>query len=214
MDNKLIIDQISLSNKKIVMRVDFNVPLSPTGEITNTQRIDAALPTINYALNKNCKSLVLMSHLGRPKGKYNKKFSLQVVHTYLENTLKRKIIFLEKINYHIIDFCKNVSHGSIILLENLRFYPEETNTKINNSFSNILSKLGDIYVNDAFGTCHRRHTSIIGVNSNLKVGGFLIKKEISYFSQVLDKPKRPFLSILGGAKVSDKIKLIDNLFAL
>ena len=125
MDSKLTIEQIPLMNKRIIMRVDFNVPLS-NGEITNTQRIDAALPTIEYAICKKCKSIVLMSHLGRPKGKYNHSKSLKVVHAYLEKVLKRKIIFLEVINDKIINFCKNVSLGAIILLENLRFYPEET----------------------------------------------------------------------------------------
>jgi phosphoglycerate kinase len=207
------------------MRVDFNVPLSKDGKrtITNPQRMVAALPTIKYALDKGAKSIVLMSHLGRPDGCRNPKDSLDIVSTKLEELLGKKITFLNDcVSPQVEAACKDPPSGSVILLENLRFHPEEEGAAVIDGkkikakdedvkiFRNSLSKLGDVFVNDAFGTAHRAHSSMVGVNLT-RVSGFLMKKELDYFSKALEKPERPFLAILGGAKVSDKIKLIDNM---
>ncbi|CAJ0859712.1 7849_t:CDS:2, partial [Entrophospora sp. SA101] len=193
------------------MRVDFNVPFQD-GKITNNQRISAALPTIKHALDNKAKAVILMSHLGRPDGKSNPKYSLKPVAVELSKLLNKDVLFL--------DDCV----GKVILLENLRFHIEEEGSakddqgnKIKPSkeevtkFRESLSKLGDIYVNDAFGTAHRAHSSMVGVNLPIRAAGFLLKKELDFFGKALENPERPFLAILGGAKVSDKIKLIDNL---
>jgi len=197
-----------------------------TGSITNTQRIDAALPTIEYALEKGAKSVVLMSHLGRPGGNKNASLSLKPVADCLEKKLKNnKVTFLNDcVGEKVEKACADPEAGSVILLENLRFYAEEEGkgkdsdgNKIVPSreavqkFRDSLSKLGDVYVNDAFGTAHRAHSSMVGVKADEKVAGFLMQNELDYFAKALEEPKRPFLSILGGSKVSDKILLIENL---
>ncbi len=222
---KLSIDQVELSGKRVLMRVDFNVPQDKqTGAITNTARIVAALPTINYALERGA-SVVLMSHLGRPDGKADMKFSLKPVAEKLEELVKRPVKFLpDCVGPETEAACANLAPGSVVLLENLRFHIEEegkvknadgTSTKADakavEAFRASLSKLGDVYVNDAFGTAHRAHSSMVGCALPKRAVGFLMKKELDAFAAVLEEPKRPLLAILGGAKVADKIQLINNL---
>jgi phosphoglycerate kinase len=206
------------------MRVDFNVPQDKSGKITNTQRIDAAIPTIKYALEKGAKSVVLMSHLGRPDGQRKEDQSLKPVVEVLEKALGKKVTFLDDcVGQEVEQRCEKASGGEVILLENLRFHVEEEGSGVDKEgkkvkakeedvkkFRDSLTKLGDIFVNDAFGTAHRAHSSMVGVNLT-RVAGFLMKKELDYFAQALESPKHPFLAILGGAKVSDKIKLIENM---
>eukprot|EP00052_Salpingoeca_macrocollata_P030514 m.319822 g.319822 ORF g.319822 m.319822 type:complete len:415 (-) comp23497_c0_seq1:46-1290(-) len=223
--NKAGIKDVDLKEKRVLMRVDFNVPLDKEGNITNSMRIEAALPSIKLALDGGAKSVVLMSHLGRPDGTAKPEFSLRVVATELEKQLGRKVQFLEDcVGPEVEKVCASPAPGSVILLENLRFHVEEegkgvdadgkktkASEKDTAAFRQSLSKLGDVYVNDAFGTAHRAHSSMVGVNLEVKVAGLLMKKELDYFAKALHNPQRPFLAILGGAKVADKIQLIDNL---
>lgn len=222
--NKLSIKDIDLNGKRVLMRVDFNVPLDSSGNITNTQRIDEALPTIQYAIEQNAKCVVLISHLGRPNGIVNEKFSLKVVGKYLETKFKNVCFLNDCVGQDTESTCQAAEGQKVILLENLRFHIEEEGkgkdfdgnaVKAKKEevevFRNSLSKLGDVFVNDAFGTAHRGHSSMIGVDINVKAAGMLLDKELVYFSKALDEPRRPFLSILGGAKVQDKIQLIMNL---
>ncbi len=222
---KLSISDVNIQGKRLIMRVDFNVPQDKTtGAITNTQRITAAIPTIKYAID-NGASLVLMSHLGRPDGKPNPKYTLKPVAEKLAELLGRPIRFLNDcVGPEVESVCADLLPGNVVLLENLRFHIEEEG-KIKNedgsttkaapeavtAFRASLSKLGDIYVNDAFGTAHRAHSSVVGVDLPLKVAGFLMQKELEAFAAVVDAPKRPLLAILGGAKIADKIPLITNL---
>ncbi|CAD5114282.1 DgyrCDS3425 [Dimorphilus gyrociliatus] len=222
--NKLSIDKLNLKGKRVLIRVDFNVPLK-NGSITNNQRIVAALPTIKHALENGAKSVVLMSHLGRPNGSKNLQFTLEPVAEELRKLLERDILFLEDcVGSEVEKACESPAEGTIILLENLRFHVEEEGKGVNEKgekikadkgavekFRESLSKLGDVYVNDAFGTAHRAHSSMVGCTHSERASGFLLKKELDYFSKALEKPERPFLAILGGAKVKDKIQLIDNL---
>ncbi|XP_077984981.1 phosphoglycerate kinase-like isoform X2 [Glandiceps talaboti] len=222
--NKLSIDAVDCKDKRVIMRVDFNVPIKD-GKITNTQRIVAALPTIKHCIDSGAKSVVLMSHLGRPDGRKQDKFSLAPVAEELKKLLNRDITFLpDCVGAEVEAACASPAAGSVILLENLRFHVEEegkgkdeAGQKVTASkesvaaFRESLSKLGDVYVNDAFGTAHRAHSSMVGVEKPQKASGFLLKKELTYFAKALDKPARPFLAILGGAKVKDKIQLIENM---
>jgi phosphoglycerate kinase len=223
---KLSIEQLDLKGKRVLMRVDFNVPQDKkTGAITNTQRIDAALPTIRYALERGA-SVVLMSHLGRPDGKRVDKYSLKPVAVLASQRLGRPIRFVDEcVGPAVEQACAAVKPGEVVLLENLRFHIEEEGSVKNEAtgektkadpaavaaFRASLTKLGDVYVNDAFGTAHRAHSSMVGVTLPKRAAGFLLKKELDAFAQVLDHPKRPLLAILGGAKVADKIQLINNL---
>jgi phosphoglycerate kinase len=221
---KKSITDISLSGKRLLMRVDFNVPQDKkTGAITNTQRISAALPTIQHALNEGA-SVVLMSHLGRPDGKVVEKFSLKPVAEKLSELLGKPVKFLNDcVGAEVEAACASLQPGEVVLLENLRFHIEEegkvknedgTSTKADPekvaTFRASLTALGDIFVSDAFGTAHRAHSSVVGVDLP-KVAGFLMQKELDAFAAVLDNPKRPLLAILGGAKIADKIPLIRNL---
>uniref|UniRef100_A0A8D8TDE4 Phosphoglycerate kinase n=1 Tax=Cacopsylla melanoneura TaxID=428564 RepID=A0A8D8TDE4_9HEMI len=222
--NKLSIDLLNLAGKRILIRVDFNVPMKE-GKITNNQRIVAALDTVKYALDKGAKSVVLMSHLGRPDGTKNLKYSLKPVAEELKTLLKKDITFLDDcVGSQVEAACADPAPGTIILLENLRFHLEEEGKGVNaagekvkaspedvKKFRESLRKLGDIYVNDAFGTAHRAHSSMLGEGFEQRASGFLLKKELDYFSKALDNPEKPFLAILGGAKVADKIQLIENL---
>jgi phosphoglycerate kinase len=221
------IRDIDVTGKRVLMRVDFNVPQDKaTGAITNSQRIAAALPTIKYALERGA-SVVLMSHLGRPDGKVIAKFSLQPVAVKLQELLGRPVRFLaDCIGPEVEQACApgTLKAGDVVLLENLRFHIEEEG-KIKNEdgtsvkadpkavevFRASLSRLGDVYVNDAFGTAHRAHSSMVGVKLPQKVSGFLMEAELKAFTAVLDHPQRPLLAILGGAKIADKIPLINNL---
>ncbi len=222
---KLSIDQLPLAGKRVLMRVDFNVPQDKkTGFITNNQRIVAALPTIKYALDQGA-SVVLMSHLGRPDGKKVDKFSLKPVAEKVQELLGRPVTFLSDcVGADVESACAKLKPGDVVLLENLRFHIEEegkvknedgTSTKADpakvDAFRASLTKLGDVYVNDAFGTAHRAHSSMVGCKMEQRAAGFLMKKELDAFDQVLNNPKRPVLAILGGAKVADKIQLINNL---
>ncbi len=225
------IRDLDLAGKRVLMRVDFNVPQDKkTGAITNTQRITAALPTIKFALEKGA-SVVLMSHLGRPDGKKIAKFSLKPVAVELEKLLGRPVKFLDDcVGPAVEAACAPgaLKAGDVVLLENLRFHIEEegkvkienpdgTETKVKadpekeKAFRASLSKLGDVYVNDAFGTAHRPHSSMTGVALKEKAAGFLMEAELKAFGNVLENPARPFLAILGGAKINDKIPLIKNL---
>ncbi|KAI4490386.1 hypothetical protein M0802_010657 [Mischocyttarus mexicanus] len=222
--NKLSIDKVDLTDKRILMRVDFNVPLKD-GKITNNQRIVAALDSIKYALDKKAKSIVLMSHLGRPDGKKDAKYTLKPVADELKTLLGKDVQFLNDcVGPEVEAACANPVPGTIILLENLRFYIEEEGkgvgpdgTKVKadkdsvTKFRASLRKLGDVYINDAFGTAHRAHSSMMGDGFDTRASGFLLKKELEYFAKALDNPERPFLAILGGAKIADKIQLINNL---
>jgi phosphoglycerate kinase len=222
--DKLSITDLQLKGERVLIRVDFNVPIQD-GKITNPARIVAALPTINYALGKDAACVILMSHLGRPDGKINEKYSLRPIATELESLLKKPVRFLDDcVGPDVENAIDTAGPGSIILLENLRFHIEEegsiknkdgTKTKADPGkvaeFREGLTRLGDVYVNDAFGTAHRAHSSMVGVKLPQRAAGFLMKKELDYFSKALEKPERPFLAILGGAKVSDKIQLIENM---
>lgn len=222
--NKLSIDALSLAGKRVLIRVDFNVPLKE-GKITNNQRIVAALETVKYALSKDAKSVVLMSHLGRPDGSRNLKYTMKPVAEELKKLLNTDVTFLEDcVGPDVEKACADPAKGSVILLENLRFHVEEEGKGVDASgnkikaspeavkaFRESLRKLGDVYVNDAFGTAHRAHSSMMGDGFDQRASGFLLKKELQYFAKALDNPQKPFLAILGGAKVADKIQLIENL---
>lgn len=208
--NKKSVRDIDLAGKKVIMRVDFNVPLNKDLEITDDARITGAMPTIKYILEQKPQVLILMSHLGRPKGEVKKEFSLAPVARYLEKALD-KITFLDDcIGDQVKDAIAAAPEGSVVLLENLRFHKEET--KNEPAFAQELASLADVFVNDAFGTAHRAHASTEGITHHLPaVAGFLLAKEIEFFEKALRAPERPFVAILGGAKVSDKITVIENL---
>lgn len=224
---KLSIRSVDFKGKRVLMRVDFNVPLKDK-DITNNQRIVAALPSIQHCLEHEAKSVVLMSHLGRPDGKREGKYSLAPVADELKKLLNKDVKFLSDCVGPVVEkACENPSPGSVILLENLRFHVEEEGKGVDSegkkvkaspesvkAFRESLAKLGDIYINDAFGTAHRAHSSMVGVDHTVKAAGFLMEKELFYFSKALEKPDRPFLAILGGAKVADKIQLIENLLKI
>jgi phosphoglycerate kinase len=206
----MTVRDIDVRAKRVFVRVDFNVPLE-NGLITDDTRIRAALPTINY-LVENGAITVLASHLGRPKGKRNEAFSLAPVAARLEQLLDRKIAFASDcIGSAVEALVRSQKPGAIVLLENLRFYAEEEQN--DPGFAQQLAKLADIYVNDAFGTAHRAHASTRGIADFLpvKVAGFLMQKEVDIMGKALAKPDRPFVAIIGGAKVSDKITVIENL---
>jgi phosphoglycerate kinase len=208
--NKKSIKDISLKGKSIIMRVDFNVPIDEKLNITDDTRIKAALPTIKHVLASGINKLILMSHLGRPDGKVKESLKLDPVAVRLQKLLDEPV---EKLNNCIGEEVKKAIRSTknrIILLENLRFHPEEEKNDPN--FAKELSGLAEIYVNDAFGTAHRAHASTEGIAHFLPaVSGLLLEKEINYLSKALENPKKPFVVILGGAKVSDKIGVIENL---
>ncbi len=216
---------LDFAGKRALIRVDFNVPQDKaTGAITNNQRIVAALPTIKHVLEHGG-SVVLMSHLGRPNGQKVEKFTLQPVAAELEKLLGQPVKFVPACSGPVAEeACANLQPGDVVLLENLRFHIEEEGKAKNEDGSSVkadsakvaafrasLSKLGDVYVNDAFGTAHRAHSSMVGVDLPQKAAGFLMEKELNAFAAVLEHPQRPLLAILGGAKIADKIPLITNL---
>ncbi|MCF7688221.1 MAG: phosphoglycerate kinase [Cephaloticoccus sp.] len=219
------ISDLDLAGKRVLVRVDFNVPQDKaTGAITNNQRIAAALPTIKYALEHGA-SVVLMSHLGRPNGQVVPKYSLRPVAAELQKLLGRDVHFVTDCVGPLAEAAASaLVPGQVLLVENLRFHIEEegkakhddgTSTKADKSavetFRAGLTKLGDVFVNDAFGTAHRAHSSMVGVSLPQKAAGFLMAAELKAFAAVLDHPQRPLLAILGGAKIADKIPLIRNL---
>lgn len=211
--NKKTLKDLNVDGKKVLVRVDYNVPISSeTGEISDDTRIVASLDTIKYLLDHDAK-VILMSHLGRPKNGPEKKFSLEPVAKKLSELIGKDVKFLQSdtvVDEKVKEVCKNLENGDIVLLENTRFRAEET--KNGDEFAKELASLADLYVNDAFGTSHRAHASNVGVSKHLESAlGFLVEKEVSVMGKALENPERPFIAILGGAKVSDKIGVIDNL---
>ena len=207
---KKTIRDIDVSGKKVLVRCDFNVPQDENGNITDTRRIVGALPTIKYLLESNAK-VILCSHLGRPKGEVKKEFSLEPVRKELEKELGKEVkLANDIIGESAKTLTQDMKDGEVVLLENVRFDKrEEANDR---EFSKELASLAEIYVNDAFGTAHRAHSSTAGVAEFLpSVSGFLIEKEIKFLGEALNNPERPFVSIIGGKKVSDKISVINNL---
>lgn len=211
--NKKTIEDISVTGKKVLVRCDFNVPQDSDGNITDDRRIRGALPTIKYLMEKGAK-VILMSHLGRPKGVgYEEKYSLKPVAERLSSLLGKEVKFAEDgevVGENAKKLSAELKDGEVLLLENVRFVKGETkNDKV---FAEKLASLGEIFVNDAFGTAHRAHSSTAGIADYLPaVAGYLIEKEISVMGKALENPDRPFVAILGGAKVSDKIGVINNL---
>lgn len=206
--NKKTVRDIDVKNKRVLTRVDFNVPIKD-GKVTDDTRLVASLPTIRYLVEQGAK-VILMSHLGRPKGK-EEKSSLRPVAARLEQLLGKPVKFApDTIGPEVKQIVDQMKPGDVVLLENVRFYPEEE--KNDPEFAKKLASLGDVYVNDAFGSAHRAHSSTEGVAKYLPaVSGFLMEKELNYLGQALANPAHPFVAILGGAKVSDKIKVIENL---
>jgi 3-phosphoglycerate kinase len=210
--NKLSIEELDLKGKKVLMRVDFNVPIQD-GKVDNDKRIVAALPTIRYALDHGA-SLILMSHLGRPNGQVRPEFSLRPVQECLGEHLGFPVRFAEDcVGERAEAAAAELKPGEVLLLENLRFHPGEQEPDQEPGFAQALAALGDLYVNDAFGTAHRAHTSMVGVAKKFdrRAAGFLMAKEMEYFGKALSAPERPFAALLGGAKVSDKILVLENL---
>ena len=208
--DKLTVEDLDLKGKRVLMRVDFNVPLE-SGKVANDKRIRAALPTIKYITNAGGQ-LILMSHLGRPKGKRLPEMSLEPCVTVLNALLGRKVKFVDDcIGETVETVVDNLGGGDILLLENLRYYTQETDN--DPDFAAKLARLGDVYVNDAFGTAHRAHASTEGVTHHISqcAAGFLLMKELDYLGGVMANPDRPFVAILGGAKISGKIDIISNL---
>ncbi len=207
---KKTVKDIDLQGKKVLVRCDFNVPMDENKKITDNTRIVAALPTIRYLLENNC-AVILCSHLGRPKGEFKPEFSLKPVAKELSKLLEMPVIMADDvIGQDAFSKANSLKNGEILLLENVRFHREETDN--DPEFSKKLASMAEIYVNDAFGTAHRAHSSTTGVASYLPaVSGFLIQKELEFLGKAVNEPKRPFVAILGGAKVSDKIGVIDSL---
>ena len=208
--NKKTVKDIDLKGKKVFVRCDFNVPMDENQNITDNTRIKAALPTIKYLLEQNCK-IILASHLGRPKGEVKPEFSLKPVAKELSKLLGKEVIMAnDVIGEDAMTKAANLKEGEIMLLENVRFHREETDN--DPEFAKKLASMAEIFVNDAFGTAHRAHASTTGIADYIPgVAGFLIEKELKFLGNAINNPERPFVAILGGAKVSDKIGVIDSL---
>jgi len=209
------IDALDLAGKRVFIRVDFNVPLDETGHVTDDARIRAALPTVQHAVKARAK-VILASHLGRPKGKPEdrEKLSLEPAAVRLSELLRQDVILADDcVGDGVKKLVKDLKEGQVLLLENLRFHPEEEQN--DEEFAKELASLADVWVNDAFGTAHRAHASTAGMARFVKekAAGFLIQKEVQYLGKALGNPARPFVALVGGAKVSDKIKVLDNLIA-
>lgn len=228
LSKKLAIDNIPhlIKGNRVLMRVDFNVPIKE-GKIKDLTRIQGALPSINYCLENGAKAVVLMSHLGRPDGQRVEKHSMKPVVPALEDLLRRKVTFLNDcVGTEVEKAAAAANKGEVLLLENLRFHLAEEGKGVINgekvkapkddiaAFRASLTKLGDIYVNDAFGTAHRAHSSMVGVKVDTRAAGFLMKKELQYFSKILESPEKPLTVVMGGAKVADKIQLIMKMLEL
>jgi phosphoglycerate kinase len=207
---KLTIEDLDLKDKRVFIRVDFNVPLDENLNITDDRRIRSALPTINYAIDEGAR-VILASHLGRPKGKSDPRYSLAPVAKRLKRLLNKDVVFTpDCVGPQVESIVRKMQSGDVVLLENLRFHEGEE--KNDDTFAKALASLADCYVNDAFGTAHRAHASIVGIPKYLPAAaGFLLKKEIEYLKGVVNNPVRPFIAILGGAKVSGKIGVLENL---
>ena len=208
--NKKSVEDLQVSGKKVLVRVDFNVPLDENKNVTDDNRIVGALPTIKYLIDNNAK-VILCSHLGRPKGEFNEKYSLKPVVKRLAELLGKEVkVADDVIGESAKKLSSELKDGEVLVLENVRFHKEETDN--DREFSKELASMADLYVNDAFGTAHRAHASTAGVAEFLPSAcGYLIKKEIDIMGKALSNPARPFVTILGGAKVSDKIGVITNL---
>jgi phosphoglycerate kinase len=209
--NPLTIDDIVLKGKRVLVRVDFNVPMTPELKVADDKRIIESLPTIRKILSQGAR-LVLMSHLGRPKGRPDPEYSLKPVADYLSTLLNRPVLFARDcIGPETAAMVAALTPGQILMLENLRYHPEEEAN--DPGFAKELASFGDVYVNDAFGTAHRAHASTVGVTQFLRpcVAGYLMKKEVEYLSKAVSNPEHPYLAILGGAKISGKIDVIQNL---
>ena len=208
--NKKTIKDIDLKGKKVLVRCDFNVPMDEEKNITDNTRIVAALPTIKYLLENNC-AVILCSHLGRPKGEFNEKFSLKPVAKELSKLLDKEVIMAKDVvGEDAKKKAADLQQGQVMLIENVRFHREETDN--DPEFAKQLASMAELYVNDAFGAAHRAHSSTAGVAEYLPaVSGFLIEKELQFLGNAVSNPERPFVAILGGAKVSDKIGVIDSL---
>jgi len=206
------IRNISLKNKKIFLRVGFDVPLGSDGKIDKKEdwRIKASLPTIKYLLRENCR-IILATHLGRPKGKRIEKLSVKIIKKNLSEILNQPVIGpVDCLNRQVKKNINEMQNRTILLLENLRFYKEEEENDL--TFAKKLADLAEIYVNDAFSVCHREHSSIVGVPKFLpKAAGFLVEKEVEILSKAIEKPKRPAVAVIGGAKIETKIPVIDSL---
>ena len=207
----LSVKDLDLPGKRVFLRVDFNVPLDEEGKIRDDTRIKAALPTLNHLLEQKAK-VIAASHLGRPKGKYDPKLSLKPVAERLSELIHRDVILApDVIGDEVLKLKKDLKEGQVLFLENLRFHPEE---KANDSsFAQLLAQEVDYYVNDAFGACHRAHASVVAITQHTEksAAGFLVKKEVEYLSKAVHSPQKPYVAILGGVKVSDKIPVIENL---
>ncbi|CAR30857.1 hypothetical protein ZYGR_0P01590 [Zygosaccharomyces rouxii] len=223
LSSKLSVDNLNVQGKRVFIRVDFNVPLDGK-TITSNQRIVAALPTIKHVLSQNPRYVVLASHLGRPNGERVEKYSMEPVAGELQKLLDQPVTFVNDcVGPQVTKAVEESKPGSVLLLENLRFHIEEEGSKKVDgqkvkaspesieAFRKELSSLADVYINDAFGTAHRAHSSMVGFDLPQRAGGYLLNKELTFFGKALENPERPFLAILGGAKVADKIQLIDNL---
>jgi len=210
--NKKSLKDLDFAGKRVLVRCDFNVPMDGDGNITDDIRITSSLPTINDLVEKGAR-VILMSHLGRPNGEANKKYTLKAVGDRLSELLNKEVMFAEDDNVvsdHVRKQVDEMKNGDVLLLQNTRFRKEEEKNEEN--FSKELASLGELYVNDAFGTSHRAHASNVGVSTYLPSAvGYLVEKEISIMGKALETPERPFIAILGGAKVSDKIGVIENL---
>ncbi len=207
---KLTIEDVALKDKRVVMRVDFNVPIKD-GVITDDNRIVQALPSINYVI-ENGGLLILLSHLGRPKGEPNPDFSLKPVADYLSKKVNTTVHFADDcVGEVAVNAVNKASFGEIVVLENVRFHAKKT--KNDPELSKAFASLGDVFINDAFGSSHRAHCSVAGITDHLQpaAAGYLLEKEIKFLSDSINAPKRPFIAVLGGAKVSDKIGVIRNL---
>jgi phosphoglycerate kinase len=208
--HKLTIEDLDIKGKRVFIRADYNVPLDENLMITDDRRIRSTLSTINYAIDEGAK-VILSSHLGRPKGKADPKFSLAPVAKRLQRFLNKDVVFApDCIGSQVENIVEKMKEGDVLLLENLRFHAEEQ--KNDKEFARLLAKLADVYVNDAFGAAHRAHASIAGITNFLpSAAGFLLKQEIEYLKGAIDNPVKPFVAVLGGAKVSGKIGVLENL---
>ena len=208
--SKKTVRDIDLKGKKVFVRCDFNVPMDENQNITDNRRIVAALPTIKYLIEQNCR-IILASHLGRPKGEVKPEFSLAPVAKELSKLLGQEVLMAKDvIGESAKSLAANLQEGQVMLLENVRFHREETDN--DPEFAKQLASIAEVFVNDAFGTAHRAHASTEGISHYLpSVSGFLIEKELRFLGDALNNPERPFVAILGGAKVSDKIGVIDSL---